>query len=170
MKDFLTNLEKTDYKYLIYLVLIGITSSFIIEPILLLIFSIPYGGLSELKGQILSMCGLSWWGGMDYSNYIFKPSPGDCNYITTTFWTGTPILLGMGSILIGFIRKKSLDIELQYNDIRMTLIYFFGVIFLCSVYRVLVGYNRDFQIFPDGIIYSVNLVVVSLRMFQRKEN
>lgn len=169
MKELLNNIEKKDYKYLFYLVLIGLTGSFIIEPILILIFSIPYGGLSELTGQIVSMCGLTWWGGMDYSNYIFKPSPGDCNYITTTFWTGTPIIFGMGSILVGLIRKKILDIQLEYN-LRMTLIYFFGIIFLCSIYRVLVGYNKDFQMFPDGIIYGINLLMVGLRMFQRKES
>jgi len=164
MKDIFELIDESKYKELVYFILIPIIATFVIEPIVILLFSIPYGGLGELKGQIVSMCGLVWWGGMDYSNYIFQPQPGDCNYITTTLWVGTPILFGISAILIGYLRKIFRNIELEHN-FKRTLLYFFGIIFLVSIYRVLIGYDQDYQLFPDGIIYGLNLVLVGYRMF-----
>ena len=165
--------SKEEYKWFIFIVLVGFLSSAFIEPIILLIFSIPYGGLgnalvgSGLKGQIVAMCGLEWWGGMDFTNYIFEPSSGDCNKITTTY-VGSPIIGGMAAILAGLLRKKFLNIQLQFN-VRMTLIYFFGTILLCSTFRVLVGYKSG-HMFPDGFIYYSILAIVFFRMFKLKES
>ena len=166
MKHIIENLEGSDSKYLVYLLLIVLTGLFIIKPILILIFSIPYGGLDGFRSQIFEMCGSTWWSGMDYSNYIFSPSPGDCSSIETTLWIGYPILLGLSAILIGIIRKRVLRIQLQYN-LRMTLFYFFGIIVLCSVYRVLVGYQS--LPFPDSIIYIISTLTVCFRMFEKQK-
>ena len=134
----------------------------------MLLMSPFFGGYSQLRGQIFSMCGLDWWGGMNYINYLFKVSVSSgCDSISPTFTSGMPLMYGISLIVLGYLRKFFIKETFEYK-FKVTIISFFGLFLIVSGYRLLMGYQGSW-FFPDFIILNGLVLVTIVRMFSTEK-
>ena len=156
---------ENNLKYLIYIGLFFLFS-WLLKWIVVGILSIFEGGYSDLRSQLLGMCGSAWWGGMNMSNYFLKPTPGDCDGITTTLWTGTPILIGISLFLVLQVRNRIKGIKLGFKRNSNILLIYFAIIAIVVSGRYLAGFSpkNAYWFWPDGIILGINVLILVARV------
>lgn len=162
--------DENNLKYIIYIGLVFLFT-WLLKWLMVGILSIFEGGYSDLRSQLLGMCGNAWWGGMNMSNYFLKPTPGDCDGITVTFWTGSPILLGISLFLVLQVRNRIKGIKLGFKRSFNILLIYFAIIAIVVTGRYLAGFSpkNAYWFWPDGVILGINAFILVVRGYVEKK-
>ncbi len=151
-------------KYIIYICLYFFIFIPVVKWLMVGILSVFEGGYIDFRDQIHGMCGSAWWGGMNMSNYFFRPTF-ECDSFQPTFWVGSTIILGISYFLVLQIRNRINGINVGFaRNFNIALIYFV-VIAIVVTGRYLVGFSPKncYWGWPDGTILILNNIILVVR-------
>ena len=157
-------------KVITYIVVAIIFGS-IFQQMLIGIFTLIEGGTRALTSQVMGMCMNAWWGGMNMTNYFLKPTPGDCDGITTTFFVGASVCFGVGFGSMLLMRNYFYGLNNRSGNFKAILT-FIIIILIVTLGRYIAGFSpkNAYWAWPDGIVLIINNIVLLLRLYESADS